>query len=612
MPLSRAMVYRAPDHEALWSGNGVALGCRMLRTTPESVGETLPFADVATGIVITADARLDNRAELGDRLGINEANCPDSQLILAAYLRWGRECVRYLLGDFVFAIWDPVIGEMYCVRDPLGARSLSYVVGSGFFAFATEAAALTCLPGVGASLNDDMMALLLVPELENTIGNQSWYSGIRFLESGSALRVDRSGKVREEKYWRLEPGAELQFTSDEECQEAFIDIFGKAVSARLRSHSKPAFMVSGGLDTAGIAAMIQRLGMGDGAVATFSAIADHLEGCVESRNILSLSVRKCFSPHYLNVPSFTGMLGIEDLVETAWGRAHPMDNSVLVPALMARAAAGQGHNMMIHGVTGDFAQRSSYWYLVPLLRRGQIITAIREAFEAWDHHTRWYGHSSLRYLAVSAYKAFAPEFVKHSIRRSRPRSPVNLELINPDFAAKMGIREKIDALRDARIGSRELSEQASFVQCLDQVTNGLSLYNRVGGRVGVEMRDPWADERVLAFFLHLPARFRVRNGWTKHLVRTAFHQELDEGVRWRRGKEHLGYHCYQTLMGTSKDFVARVIREDLSWIESYVDRNLITSWLNSYIIGGDTTRLLELFEIATLILWIRNCTEKKA
>src|SRR4030095_13884170 len=116
------LAHRGSDRFAVWCGESVALGHRMSWTTPESLTETLPLSDELTGLVVTADARIDNRDELLDVLSLKgrPAEIADSQLILAAYKKWGERCPEKLVGDFAFAIWDRQNQSVFCARDQMG------------------------------------------------------------------------------------------------------------------------------------------------------------------------------------------------------------------------------------------------------------------------------------------------------------------------------------------------------------------------------------------------------------------------------------------------------------------------------------------------------------
>ena len=109
-----ALAHRGPDGAGMWNKGPIGLGHRMLWTTPESLQERLPMMSQAGNLVLTADARIDNRDELIVTLGLADrppAEIADSQLILAAYEKWGERCPEKLLGDFAFAIWDGQRGE---------------------------------------------------------------------------------------------------------------------------------------------------------------------------------------------------------------------------------------------------------------------------------------------------------------------------------------------------------------------------------------------------------------------------------------------------------------------------------------------------------------------
>lgn len=96
------------------------MGCLSQWITPESIGELLPYYDSNRQLAITADAIIDNRSELFERLQIKQADqnvITDSELILNAYQKWGEDAPKYLIGDFAFMIWDEKIQRLFGARD---------------------------------------------------------------------------------------------------------------------------------------------------------------------------------------------------------------------------------------------------------------------------------------------------------------------------------------------------------------------------------------------------------------------------------------------------------------------------------------------------------------
>jgi len=115
--MSACLAHRGPDGAAIWVGDTVGLGHRRLATTPESLHEQLPLTNRRGDLTITADVRLDNRAELMSEIGLAHGPSDaitDSEIVLAAYERWGEASPEHLLGDFAFAIWDERRGQLFC------------------------------------------------------------------------------------------------------------------------------------------------------------------------------------------------------------------------------------------------------------------------------------------------------------------------------------------------------------------------------------------------------------------------------------------------------------------------------------------------------------------
>ena len=125
-----------PDVKHIYLSNSVALGHAMLWNTPESKYENLPLESHAC--VLTMDARIDNRDELFMELDLPDkplGEIGDSEFILAAYIKWGEECPKYLLGDFSFALWDEQKQQIFCARDHVGVKQFYYYVSDDIFVF---------------------------------------------------------------------------------------------------------------------------------------------------------------------------------------------------------------------------------------------------------------------------------------------------------------------------------------------------------------------------------------------------------------------------------------------------------------------------------------------
>ena len=155
--------YPADDIQ-IWHKENVFLGCHAQWITPESIGEQLPFYDYEKQLAITADAIIDNRNELFDKLQVDYAdrkNMTDSELILLSYQKWGEEAPKYLVGDFAFMIWDEKKQILFGARDFSGSRTLYFYRNENKFAFCTIIKPLFSLPYVEKKLNEQWIAEFL-------------------------------------------------------------------------------------------------------------------------------------------------------------------------------------------------------------------------------------------------------------------------------------------------------------------------------------------------------------------------------------------------------------------------------------------------------------------
>src|SRR5579863_8209599 len=275
---------RGPDGSGKWYRGAAGLGHQMSRITPESPCGRYPLEDPASELVITADVRIDNRAELSTELELRGAKLDDGELILHAYQRWGQCLAEKLAGDFSFAILDLRHKTLFCARDHFGCKPFYYCYTPGhLFAFASEIKALLSLPDAPRKLNEAKVAAFLAPVLQNIDDAGTFYAGIFRLPPAHTLTVTPDG-ILLRRYWSLDPSRELKLGSDQDYAEAFRALFTEAVRCRLRGTSPIGCMLSGGLDSSSVACVAQGLfeAQRSPGLHTFSAVLSDASECGES------------------------------------------------------------------------------------------------------------------------------------------------------------------------------------------------------------------------------------------------------------------------------------------------------------------------------------------
>lgn len=320
--------------------------------------------------------------------------------------------------------------------------------------------------------------------------------------------------------------------------------------------------------------------------------------------------------HFVSVPSFQGMVSLDDLIETAWSKAHPVDNSILLPAMMCLAAGRNNHRVLLHGVSGDLTMHIPNRYAAFLMRDGQWWQAWRECQAASRNNTYLRGSSPVSLFLRNVWTAYmSSSSIRMFARQLRQKgSPLGQSVINPAFARELRL---VDRLRSREVGqSRSLPDNVrqAHAQVLNSTTVGILLgltgYEHMAGCYGVELRDPWADRRVIKFFLHLPLSCKVRDGWTKYLARTAFAPDLEYGVRRRLGKEHLGWKFICRVMDETPEFVIQVLEQSLERLGEYVAVDAVRACLARYKVHGNDIEREAVYLIVTCILWMQRIVDR--
>ncbi|MCB0208876.1 MAG: asparagine synthetase B [Anaerolineae bacterium] len=572
--------HRGPDRSAIWHCGPTGLAHCMLWTTPESLHETLPLVDSGGQLAITADARLDNRTELISALNLIDQppqTLSDSQLILAAYAKWGDACPAKLIGDFAFVIWDGRRRQLICARDFFGVKPLYYYYGPGIFTFASEIKALLTLPEVPRRLNEARVADYLMERLEEIDKTSTFYQEIYRFPPGQTLVIEGS-HCRWQTHFRLDPGAEIRCRSDEEYTAAFLEVFSEAVRCRLRSAYPMASMLSGGLDSSAIVGLARQMvpANGQGRLHTLSAISNEGVHCLETTHTRAVLNQGHVEAHTIRPDQLSQYTA--ELDETLHHCDDLFDHLIWhVPLSMYLLARRYHLRAVLDGIDGDMvASLSTTHHINYLIRAGRWPTAVREAMGL-----QTYGYSArnlLYYNSLSHLSPYIPAVLKQIRRKFSSERDLFQEaiagtIINPDFARNVNVTSRLQQLYenfDTTHCSTLTEATARFFKA-PRLTVGIERYGRIAAQQGVEPRHPLLDTRLVQFCLALPWSQKINRGHTKIILRRAMAGRLPESVCWRTGKEHLGPDFFEAWLQLKRDFINEIMAGQLNRISAYVD-----------------------------------------
>ena len=542
-----AMSHRGLDDRGFWQQDSIGLGHGMFRTTPESTLEKLPFLDMKSGLVITADSRIDNREALAKRLGLSRTTkdeMPDSHFILSAYKKWGDQCVNHLLGDFSFAIWNERDKHLFCARDHMGVKPFIYFVSHNTFVFASEVQAVLKASGVSQKRNEGRIADFLVPELEGIDKTSTFFEEIYRLPPAHSLLVE-NGKVSKNCYWRPDPEKKISFSSDEEYVSAFTEIYTDAIDKRLRGNDDVASMLSGGLDSSsivGIARNIHRSRTGK-PFPVFSATSPNNPACRETYFINSVLQQGGLIARTISADEMSYFN--KEINRVVLTEQEPFDPMIMIIAVYLLANKS-GYRVMLDGIDGDIVASLSSSYPTILLKNGKYHDAVREIFL---QNKNYYGGklSTSKILYQNIRAAYTPLILRklRTIWRKRRHMEQHNSnsIINMEFAKEIHLTDRLAQLRAHGSNGFCQSTYTQHISALQHpyLTVGIERYSRIASLCGIEPRHPLLDKRLVDFMTAIPWNQKFRSGWNKYLLRKSSEPTLPQEVCWRKGWEHLGW-----------------------------------------------------------------------
>lgn len=601
--MNEALLFRGRDNVGVLCDGTIAMGSTLLRTTPQSLHEQFPMRDRGRGLILTADARIDNRKELMSLLELQEDvenPISDGVLILTAYCKWGEACVERLLGDFAFALWDSRERNLFCARDHFGIRPFCYYRNEGRFYFASEVSALIALPGIPRRLDENFLSEYLS---KNCAEKQiTGFKDILRLEPAHLLVVREGREMQARRYWRPDGEKELPPATDEEYIEGFREKLFTAVKRRLARVTPVASELSGGQDSSMVAAVAQKfLKEEGGTLKTFSHAlpkgkvktiddmwrdAEH----TDERPLVDLILPWCgFREHtYITKENSPGF--IELIQRTLKYRGYPpLHHYGTATYPFNQSVSQSGCKVLLSGFGGDQCVTGfGNGYYAELYRNFRWKTILQEAKGLSDIH----GNSVFRNIVSSFILEAHPSLRRFLYRLFKGISDqreldLSLVAISPDFARRSGAFTRARQARENYSLGRAIPGGSFKGQQLLEIEWGFipsTVEERSSGTLacGVECRFPLLDRELVEYVLALPAQMKVKKGWKRYCARKSMEGFLPPEVQWRKrktGPATVPYGKDQIFkdIGKIKESI-RAMRND-SFIMQYLDEKRLVGAL---------------------------------
>jgi asparagine synthase (glutamine-hydrolysing) len=257
--MSRSMLHRGPDDEGEFISGPVGLGFRRLSII-DLTGGRQPMSDREQTVQVVFNGEIYNFRELRRELescGHQFRTRSDTEVIVHGYKEWGAEVLNRLNGMFGVAIWDVKRKRLVVARDAMGIKLIYYRIENGQLAFGSEIRPVLAANSSSPEISPAAVALFL--RFRYTPSPLTIYQGVKKLAAGTMLVVE-DGNCRVERWYNFTPSPFPDRIKDADAADELLELYRRAVRRHLSADVPVGILLSGGLDSALLLALMNESG----------------------------------------------------------------------------------------------------------------------------------------------------------------------------------------------------------------------------------------------------------------------------------------------------------------------------------------------------------------
>lgn len=532
-PMLAAAAHRGPDGQGVWTAPGVALGHLRLAII-DLAGSPQPMVAADGGAVLVFNGEIYNFRELRAELAAGGARFRtdgDSEVILAAWQRWGVDCLHRLDGMFAFALYDVRARTLLLARDRLGVKPLITArLADGSLAFASELKQLLAHPGLERRIDplavEDFCTWGYVPDTRAIL------AGVEKLPAGHYRLLHAGASHAAPVKWWDVSFADRTSATPQALQEELGELLQRAVRARMVADVPLGAFLSGGVDSSTVVALMAAAGHGQ---VTTCSIGFDVAALDETHHAATIAERFATAHHVRRVGA-DDYAALDTLVAMF---DEPFADASALPTWRVCRLAREHVTVALSGDGADEAfagyRRQVFHYQEDRVRRAfpaarPLFAALGSAWPALGWAPRpLRARATLQSLGRDADSAYA-----HSLAVSR--QDLRDTLYSPDFKRLRGEYRAEDpfvALMRAAPAQSAL-DRAQYADCKWYLPGDiLTKVDRASMAVSLEAREPLLDHRLVEFAARLPETMRVRGREGKWLLKATMRGVLPDDVLFR-------------------------------------------------------------------------------
>ena len=531
--------HRGPDSSGIFIEDNIALGNRRLAIIDLNKDSDLPLF-YKDKYVLIYNGEIYNYIEIRDELisiGHSFSTNSDSEVLLKAYIQWGRACLEKFNGMWAFAIWDRKNKELFCSRDRFGIKPFYWSNYNGRIYFGSEIKQLRALE-VGKKCNYQELSLFLFSGCSNS-STQTFFNDINSLPPGHNLTISSNGSIKINSWYEIR--SRIQHFNKKNDPDEFKYLLENSVKIRMRSDVNICTSLSGGLDSSSIVSQVSKLISKSNISKKFSAIhAKSSDPTLDESNFAELASQNANCFLHIIEPSYQNFLDV--IKKLIYIQDEPFaSKSVFMQYFVMKKAKELECKVMIDGQGADEILLGYSRFFLMTLRayyeKNKIRGLIDHSIFSYKNNSEINLKNILKYILGNVSGIGRSEYLKYRMR-----------FFNLSIESTKQLYQEVSRAQNDPLESQIIElEKTSLPQIL-RTEDRNSMANSVEARV------PFLDFNLVEYCLNLAVTEKVKNGWTKYPLRES--NLLTKNLAWRKSK--LSYeapednwdNCYSQYMLT--------------------------------------------------------------
>lgn len=610
--MTDTLKHRGPDAEGQWVRDNVALGHRRLAIIDLDASSNQPMLSHDKKYVISFNGEIYNYIELKEELiglGAQFSTNSDTEVIIEAYRYFGEKCFNRFNGMWAFCLYDIENGKIILSRDRFGIKPLYTLNREDVFAFSSEVKGIIAAFPEENKPDINSIFRYIAGSANENVDDKCFYENVRIFPSAQYMIYDlHTNKQDYHTYWKVDEKLfKEKWIIGKNPIKTFKNLFEDAVNLRLRADVEVGACLSGGLDSSAIVGCASKKYQKK--MHTFSSVYEDKD-CNEEEYIRCVNEKWRTIAHYIKPDDYENNFQ-ECVKEITYYHDGPTQGASLYSQYMVMKGVHKHVKVVLDGQGADemFAGYIPYYsyYIDDLLDKGGLRNRLKAIKTLTIMNKEWpdiIGAVSTDVIAdlVGINNSFKFENKERMKSEQMRRSQ---RMFTSDFLSKVN-----DCYQPA---TWKCSSKLNTRLCEDTLNRSIPalLHNEDSNSMtfSIESRVPFLDCRIVEFAIALDGKYKIRNAWTKWIIRKSCRQYLPEKVAKRKNKMGFPAPFSRWLReGKSKDEIRKVIY-------AFADRNIvpretIDSLYVSHI-NGDCDVSAILFKFYNMELWLRTCNDFK-